>query len=270
MKRLGGSIFVHNAVKFDYCVAESIASLCAACDEVAVLDAQSDDGTIDILRECEKKYDNLTVHEGGNWNCADNYVRLALLADEAKSRLSSKCKWHFMLQADEVLHEDSFPHIRDAMKQNYYTSTFCRRVNLFGDLNHHLRFDLPQDRKPCSDIVIRLAHREYSAAGDAESLGVDPKTITRHYQENIHIFHYGFVRRDQNHIDKVISMQSWFFGLGGQPDHRVVAMKDKADGVYDWTTMKENSDLGPLPKPHPVFAKAWAEERQKEKTILPQ
>ena len=263
---LGGSIFTHNAVEFDYCISEALDSLCAICDSVVVLDAQSTDGTVEVIREAAKKHNNLKVVVGAEWECCKNYERLARLATFAKSFL--KTDWHFMLQADEVLHENSFPFIKNAMAMPGYTSFMVRRINLFGDLNHYLGFDLPQERKPCSDIVLRLAHTHYDAVGDAESLGCDSATNSDEMVDKINIFHYGMVRRDVNFIEKIISMQSWFFGEGSQPDQRAVDMKANGETRFDWTRFKERSDLRRLHLEHPRFSKAWAEERQKEKVPI--
>ena len=261
---LGGSIFTHNAVKFDYCIREALASLCAVCDEVVVLDAESEDETVDVLNECKNNHGNLKVVTGVKWDCAPNYARLAMLANEAKSHL--KTDWHFMLQADEVIQEISFPYIRCATTRNDGNeSYFCRRLNLFGDLNHYFGYDIPHHKKPCSDVVIRLAKTKFDAIGDAESLGANSQTITNVYQELIHIFHYGFVRRDASHIDKIMNMQSWFYGPGSTPDQRVAGM---TNGIYDWTLLKEKNDLTALSLSHPKFSAEWAAERQKEKTIL--
>lgn len=48
MNKLGGSIFIHNAIEFDYCLEASVSSLAALCDEVVLLDASSTDGTTDL------------------------------------------------------------------------------------------------------------------------------------------------------------------------------------------------------------------------------
>lgn len=260
---LGGSIFTHNAIEFDYCVEESLASLCAICDEVVVLDAQSNDGTQDKLLECATRHRNLKVFLNGKWECASNYARLAILANEARDYL--KTSWHFMLQADEVIHENSFPAIRKAISMNAFTSFMVRRINLFGDLNHYLGFDIPQERKPCSDVVLRLGVKSLNAVGDAESLQDDPKTNSQEFIDKINIFHYGMVRRDVNFIEKIISMQSWFSGESSQPDQRAVDMKANGETRFDWTRFKEKNDLRKLHMEHPRFSKNWAEERQKEK-----
>ena len=264
MQRLGGSVFAHNAVRFDYCLAESVKSLCAICDEVVALDAQSEDETLDVLRQLEKEHGNLKVVEGAPWNCAPNYNRLVILADMAKSHL--KTPWHFMLQADEVIHERSVGHIREMISNPYgWDSAMVRRLNLFGDLDHYLGVDIPQKDKPCSDAVIRLAKIKYGAYGDAESLQVEPVSFTQEYTDKIIIFHYGLVRKDANLIEKIIDMQSWFSGPGSQPDHRVVAMQESK--VFDWRVMKERELLRPLPYSHPVFSQQWVEQRRLTKPI---
>lgn len=259
---LGGSMFIHNAIQFDYCVAEALDSLCALCDEVVVVDAQSTDGTLDLLIETQKKQRNLRVIQGAKWECHEKFDRLRILADIARSNL--KTDWHFMLQADEVIHENSFPWIRRAIKHPTNTSYMVRRMNLWGDCNHYLRYDLPQEHKPVSDEIIRLATTNHPAYGDAETLQCDPRFMGREV-DRIIIFHYGFVRRDANMIDKTLSMQSWFWGPNSQPDKRVIEMAKKDEKRFEWEVMKTKEMLAPIPLSHPKFAKAWVDERQKEK-----
>jgi glycosyltransferase involved in cell wall biosynthesis len=265
MNTLGGSEFVHNAIEYDYCIKESLSSLCAVCDDVVVLDAESTDGTLDLLHDLAKERKNLRVISGGKWNCAENYHRLAKLANIAKSFL--KTPWHFMLQADEVLHESSFPYIRKAIAQEGYKTYRVRRFNLCSDLNHCFKVhDMPHERKPCNDAVFRLSVHEAMALGDAESLD-DMQSFSNEYVDKIVIFHYGIVRRDFNFLNKCIDMQSWFGGQFSQPDHRIVEMK-KTHGRYDWEKINPREHLQPTPMPHPIFSQQWAAERQIDKTPL--
>lgn len=261
-KTLGGSVFVHNAIEFDYCIAESLSSLCAVCDEVVAADAESTDETIDLLRYVREKNANLLIVEGLKWDANDDFHRLSRLANAAMSFL--KTDWHFMLQADEVIHESSFEAIRNAVQNDCgLKSFFCRRVNLYGDLDHCLRFDLPQSKKPCSDEIIRLATIDNKAFSDAESLRVDPKHLSRMFCEKILIFHYGFVRRDRQFIEKVNDMQSWFQGAGSIVDPRIAGMS--CVGEFDWRKFFDESDLMQIPSSHPFFSTHWAEARQLSK-----
>lgn len=259
MKTLGGSIFVRNAIEFDYCIAESIASLCAVCDRVVVVDAESADDTVDLLASLTEKHSNLELVFDVPWECARNYERLARIANIASQCLQTD--WHFMLQADEVIHESSFEHIRAAVQDERFQSYMVRRLNLFGDLNHCLRFDIPV--KPCSDEVIRLATIENVACSDAESLQVDPKHLSGELLDKITIFHYGFVRDDAAMLRKCRNMQSWFNGEKSHVDPRLEGMTD----VLDWTKFANRNDLMPIPMPHPMFSRQYAETRQSKKTI---
>ena len=262
MKSLGGSIIVRNAVEFDYCVVEAATSLAAVCDDVVVLDCRSTDGTLDLLRDAQQRLPNLRVVEGGDWNCADNYVRLSLLTDVAKSHLSTD--WHFCLQADEVLHEDDFPNIRAAVAQGLWDSFMNRRINFFGDLYHYIRFDAPDEHKPVSDVIFRLAHIKYGSHNDAETMKVDPATTSGEYLDGIRIFHYGFVRDNFKHVDKILSMQSWFWGPGSVPDGRAIRAKER--GVaFDWREFKTRDLLDRFTGTHPKFAREWVESRQARK-----
>ena len=45
MHELGGTMILHNPFKYDYCVKEALYSLLQVCDQVVVVDAESDDGT---------------------------------------------------------------------------------------------------------------------------------------------------------------------------------------------------------------------------------
>jgi len=262
MPTLGGSMFIRNAIQFDYCVAEALDSLCAVCDDVVVVDASSTDGTLDLLAQVQARQPKLRVVPGANWECHEKFERLRILADVAKSYLNTD--WHFMLQADEVIHERSFPAIRRAIQHPTNRSYMIRRCNLWGDCNHYLRYDIAQEHKPVSYEVVRLATLDCPAFGDAEVLQCDPRYMERQVDEII-IYHYGFVRRDANMIDKTINMQSWFWGPGSQPDHRVVEMSKKENPRFEWEVMKTREMLDAIPYPHPTFSKAWAEERQREK-----
>jgi glycosyltransferase involved in cell wall biosynthesis len=255
MPSLGGSVFVRNAIKYDYCILESIQSIVPLCEELVVLDCQSDDGTTQLLRDfCANT--PIRLIENVTWECADNYERLKILANRAISELSTD--WHFMIQADEVLHESSIEPIRKAITEARQENTFMvRRINLWGDMDHHIRYDLPTPRKPVSDQVIRIGRRGTLSTGDAESLQCT--LCNTNYVNQITLFHYGFVRK--NECDKVIDMQSWFHGKGAQPDERVVAMKRK-DGVFRPEVFFNKDELAPLMMSHPSVAKIWVEERR--------
>jgi len=254
---LGGSLFVRNAIQYDYCVKEAIASLAALCDDVFILDCQSDDGTTDILHEYIKAFPNVRYQTNGDWSGKD-YHKLPRLANACIKHL--KTDWHFMLQADEVIHEDSFPVIRKLIAENHKKGkqTFgVRRLNLYGTIDHHIKFNLKS--KPCSDCPVRIGTKKTKAKGDAESL--EWTNVDRAHLDEILIYHYGYVRHDIQNIHKAVDMQSWFFGPNSVVDGRLLEMKKT--GIWEPYKILPQDALSPIPKPHPIFSKAWSDERRK-------
>ena len=255
---LGGSIFAHDAVRFDYCLREAIDSLCALCDHVVALDCESTDGSLALMHECASRHSNLIVHDSGVWECAPDNRRLSILATQAKNLLPRECSWHFMLQADEVVHEASFPVIRKAIEGGGALAYQCRRFNLWGDLDHYVR--LTSKYRPVGDAICRLGLVEFDAHGDAETLD------GHHYAsselvDKIVIFHYGFVRDPAVHCDKCLSMQSWFCGPDGEPDKRVVDAKAQHGRFMPFDIIPA-SEVDPIPMAHPVFMREWVAERR--------
>lgn len=249
MSSLGGSIFIRNAIDLDYCIKEAALSLIPICDEVVIGDAQSTDGTLDILRQLEREHSNVKVIEGLDWECANNYEKLSMLANQVKGNL--KTDWHFMLQADEIIHEESYDTIKLAIERSNMESFMCKRYNLYGSVDRYIGFDVAQDVKPCSDEIIRLAKTRHNAYSDAESLQV-PSCNTE-YTEAIKIFHYGMVRDRKKILDKVISMQSWFWGPNGIPDKRITDMKENNEEFRPWEC-KNIEDTTELTIKHPKVA----------------
>lgn len=258
MSTLGGSLFVRDAIRLDYCVEAAVESLVPVCDEVVVMDCQSTDGTLDLLHAIADRHTNVRVVPDSPWEVADHYIRLAMLANAAREHL--RTRWHFMLQADEVLHEVSYPMIRKAVRADGWNKTAfkVRRFNLWGTPDRYIRLD--SLHKPCSDEPTRLGRQDVPAIGDGESL-IENRGPALDLLNHVTIFHYGFVRHGHALIDKVIEMQTWFHGPHSTPDERVVKMKDEGTGFVPTAIIPE-LDLAPIPLPHPVAALAWLSSHQ--------
>lgn len=265
---LSGSLFIRNAITNDYCIEASIESLCALCEEVVVIDAESNDGTVDILREMERTHNNLKIHEGYKWACErenqKGYDRLAVLANTAKALTHGE--WHFMLQADEVLHEDSIPIIQGTIKNTIFETFTMKRINLFGSIDSYLREDIYTHcgrMQPCGIRVCRLGKHQYDALGDAESiyLGNNNTTI------DATIVHYGLVRDSAKMLDKVIQMQKWFHGkdgVEGTPDQRIIKQKKELGYLNPKEFFPDADSFLPLNIVHPKFAKKYVERIREE------
>lgn len=248
MKTLGGTLFVYNGLKHDYCVLEAIQNLKEFCDKVIVIDAGSTDGTIEAIYLKGLIDDKCQLHIIEEWDQHHGREKLNYFTNRAIELLDTD--YNFNLQADEILHESSFPWIRKAMEDGQ-EGYMCRRYNLWVDPLHMLNVE--QARKPCSTEIVRLAKTQYRSVGDAESL--DCPQVYIDYLDKIEIFHMGFVRKRDVMISKVIHMQKDVFEMADY-DRRL----DKSP-VFDPMEYFKPEDIIPIHKPLPKVIQKWAEER---------
>lgn len=242
MKTLGGSLFVYNGEKMDYCFRESIQNLLEFCDQVSVV-TFTDDIPVSDPRLVVK------VLPVDQWNDFKGKGKLPHFADIARDGL--KTDWHFCLQADEIVHEDSFPVIRRAIEQEDVEAFLVTRHNLWG--SPYTMLNVPQNRKPCSTEVIRLAKTQYDSYGDAESQRVPSLSVE--FVRDIEIFHMGFVRDRKKMVEKVKYMQDEVFQIAH--DTRV----DNCEEFEPWRFFQQ-SDVIPIRKQLPKVIQQWAEARK--------
>src|SRR5690349_15726921 len=109
---LSGFSFVRNAIQYGYPVAESLRSLAPMVDELVVAVGKSDDDTLALVRSLD--IPQLRIIE----TVWDDSLRVGgrILAQQTNLALSH-CRhpWAFYLQADEVVHEQDYPRIREAI-----------------------------------------------------------------------------------------------------------------------------------------------------------
>lgn len=249
---LGGTLFIYNGISMDYCFLEAVKCLRDLCDYVVVLDAGSDDGTQEALQESCSDC-SLVLLDGADWAEQKGKEKLNYFSNMALDQLVKArpdIDYHINLQGDEIIHQDSFPFIRQAMETN--ASGFLnRRYNLWKDPYHML--NVVQSRKPCSSEIIRLAKPQYRSIGDAESLAIDPP-LNIDFLDRIEFFHMGFVRDPTIMKRKVVHMQEEVFGM----DHdKKLDLSDKFEPLDYFS----EDDLVPIRKPLPIYVRQWAQER---------
>lgn len=238
---IGGSLFCCDGPKYDYNLRESVENLLEFCDEVAVTVFSPEDReqlpNSDRLKVCQLPRERFDETKG--------FARLAYWTNFTKENLNTD--YHFNLQADEIVHEESFPVIREAIETGVQ-AFLCRRFNLWGDPYHYLTVD--HNRLPCSDYVIRLAKIAYESHGDAESLKAPP---VPNFAEKIRIYHMGFVRKREVMPTKIRRMASIF---ETEPDKKLEGME-----VFQPEAWFKGSDLTPIIEALPKGIQKWAEER---------
>ncbi len=249
---LGGTLFAYNAIKHDYCLSEAVASLKACCDEVILLDAGSDDGTKELMQSFADKKTKVVCLPNSAWHSQHGREKLAYFTNVAIGFLSTD--WNINLQADEVIHQDSFDAIREAISKPGAESFWNKRIDLYGDSQHYL--DVPYNRKPVGTEIIRLAKTKYLSIDDAQSIAAQPADWE--FLDRIRIYHCGFIRSKYVHTKKIKHMLVDIFQMGN--DQNVEKMGD----VFDcWSMGFSREDVKPIEEELPVFMKQWATERDR-------
>jgi hypothetical protein len=258
MKTLGGFTFIWRGNDQDYCYKETIECLCQLCDQVAIIWGGPDRTREDVsefLLIIGNKYPDVDIVGASmnqeDWDSQIGREKLSYFSNEAANMLETD--WNIYLQCDEIIHEDSYQHIREAIEYDQIEAFLVKRWNLWQDPYHIL--EVPQERKPCSTEVVRLAKKQYRCIDDAESIGVPSAHVYGHI-EMIEIFHMGFVRHKVKHLTKIKHMLTEVF-LHGSNDTRA----ENCDEFIPERFFDPEKDVVPIHKPLPKIIQRWAEER---------
>ena len=246
-KSLGGTVFIRNATEFDYCIRETILCLQDFCDKVVVLDAGSTDNTKDLILDVINGKTKVIELTNDDWFSQTGKQKLAYFTNVAIEHLDTD--YHFCLQADEILHEKSYEIVRDAIESGS-EGVMCSRINLWG--SPYMKLSVPQERKPCSTQVIRLAKTKYRSMDDSENLGAFPSFG---FYQDIRIYHMGFVRKREVMKAKITHIQKDVFQT--EPDTKLNGMD--IFNPYAW--FDKEKDLTPIDEPLPKIIQQWAKER---------
>lgn len=246
-KTLGGFLFFKSPIKYDYNFVEAVISLSQCCDKVSILYF---DDECDIEKVQEIGLKNIQYHyiESWAWEHMKGKTKLSNFQNMAAMFLDTD--YQLLVQADEIIHPDSYAAIREAIETGA-EGFLCERVNLWGTPNHMLT--VPLERQPCSLSVVRLTKRGYWSYDDGESIGV-PHPSTEFYNK-IKIIHYGFVRKREVMKAKIINMQEGVFAMGGH-DPKL----DQCE-VFDPYLWFYGDDLTPINFAHPPLMQEWVKER---------
>ncbi len=190
---ISGVTFVRNAVKFDYPLVEAVRSILPIVDEYVLCVCDSEDETLDLARSID---DPKIRIETSGW---DESLRaggriLAIKTDAAIAR--ARGEWVFYLQADEVIHEDDLPVIRE-LAEKYAEDTKVEGL-LFDYLHFYGTFHHVQRSRKWYAREVRVVRRVpgLRSYGDAQGFRIDgrkPEVIA----SGCRVFHYGWVRSPQ-------------------------------------------------------------------------
>lgn len=242
---------VRNGNELDFCWKECVESLLGACDVVAVSVAKGEDSTEEEVREWVSHEPRLSINmydwpfPKGNPNWFVEWIQYA--------RMHTPSDWVLQLDADEVLHENSYDEVRKFVEGPMNRTAIVTRWNFWRDHRH----TIPQGYC-CGKHVIRIAPKSVWMPSDGfHPDGNEAASMSR--LTGIEIHHYGFIRKHEAFFKKERALQNMFFN---SYDPRLEASEQdgrdwsKREGVTGW-----EDKLDHYGGTHPAIMKDWLKER---------
>lgn len=253
MRPLTGLIVVRNHLTYDYIPEIAAISLLPACDQVFIVDMESDDGSAGVLHTfCDRT--PRTKFFSQKWHSPHNRPTWWVEAiNEARKPIPHN-HWLLHLDADEVLGDESVEVVK-AVRNGGLTDgqpVLFRRINFWKDA-HHLA---PEDRF-CGTMVARMGPANVYLPSDEQFPAVEPNMRTNAQAvTNAHIYHYGAIRDRKKFVEKSVATQNYFFG---SCDKRIT---DTAAAGKPWDSIDYfDLPLRDFAGTHPQCAIGWLKER---------
>jgi len=194
--KVAGFTFIRNAIIYDYPIVEAIQSILPLCDEVVVAVGQSEDATLDLIKNIAdpkirilQTVWNDALREGGRV--------LAQETDKAFRAISADADWAFYIQGDEVLDDKNHTVIKKAL-QDFKDDEKVDGL-LFNYRHFYGSYDYVGDARGWYRREIRVVKNKSTiySHGDAQGFrkGKHKKLNVKLIDAYIH--HYGWVKDPQ-------------------------------------------------------------------------
>jgi glycosyltransferase involved in cell wall biosynthesis len=239
----------YNLNKIRYPWMECILSVLPVSDEVIVGECFSTDGTYEDLLKLQSQNPKIRIlrHPWG-----DRYEILPQIANMCIRE--SRTKYHFHIQADEVLHEDSYPELLEICKLDV-PAVSMRYVHFIGDFETTFPFVYERvARMGQKDVMFRLD-------GDACELDFPREKA---FVSNVQVFHYGKVhvgRESEAAVKEYEFQQMYVHANLGFPDPKIVEAYKRGRINYKEASSEETrKEYRPFTGSHPKVMENYIRE----------
>ncbi|MFL5765488.1 MAG: glycosyltransferase family 2 protein [Bacteroidia bacterium] len=190
--KVSGFTIVRNAIKYDYPIVEAITSILPVCDEIVVAVGKSEDETLQLIqsinspkiRIIETVWDD-SLREGGRV--------LALETNKAFAGIAADADWAFYIQADEVIHENYLPAIKEAMLK--YKDDKKVEGLLFNYTHFYGSYDYIGDSRRWYRNEIRIVRPDKNISSYLDAQGFRKNGEKLNVKPiDAFVYHYGWVK----------------------------------------------------------------------------
>ncbi len=218
LMKVSGFTFIRNAIKFDFPILEAIRSVLPLVDELLVNVGNSEDQTLELIRSLDDERIKIVESIWDETLKRDGRI-LGMQQDIALSHCTGD--WAFLIQGDEVIHEDDLPVIRESMARNLNREDILglvfRVIHFKGD---YWSVDPWMYRK--ATRIVRTKRNLKSSADGCDFCTQESSRMIKSSSAGqvipARIFHYGWVKEPKVFREKKRVMESWWHGETRSPE----------------------------------------------------
>ena len=244
--KVSGFTFCRNAVRYDYPILESIRSVLPLCDEFIVNVGRCDDGTLELIRSIPDP--KIKIVESV-WD--ESLRKDGLIYSQQTNIALAHCQgdWAFYIQADEVVHEDDLPVLRQSM-QHHLGNPVVKGL-LFRYL--HFVADYWSTNPWFYHRAVRIIRNNGEVESCGDAVGFHLKATHQYLQggpkkwledSGARIFHYGWVKDPQTLLEKKREQAHKHHG-DNVPPEEAKALAQAAFQFKDYAILKDFGERHP-------------------------
>jgi glycosyltransferase involved in cell wall biosynthesis len=230
--KVSGFTFIRNAILLDYPIVAAIQSILPLCDEVVVAVGNSDDDTLGLIQNIDRKVKIIQT----TWDDSlrQNGRVLAVETDKALAAINPAADWAIYIQGDEVMHEADHPNIFNAMTQYQHDNEVDGL--LFDYLHFYGSYDFigVSNNWYKKEIRIIKPGRGIFSFRDAQGFRKAPDQKLKVALANAKVYHYGWVKdptamqRKQESFHKLWHDDAWL-----EKNVKVATAFDYEDHIHE-------------------------------------
>ena len=208
---VSGFTIARNVVQADYPLKEAVFSILDLCDEFIIAVGHSNDNTLEFVRSFNHPKIKI-IETVWDDNLRTGGMVLAEETNKAKAAVNPNADWLFYIQADECVHEDDLPAIRQAMKK--HLSHPGVEGLLFDYVHFYGSYDFVGDSRTWYRKEIRIIRnrKDIFSYRDAQGFRKEPNQKLRVADAGARVFHYGWVKHPEAQQQKQMQFHRMWHG----------------------------------------------------------